>query len=111
MKAGGQHETPKVIRMEDLEMEMGDRDIMRVFEKRQARKQEEREAEMVRGMIDELKEEDKRFWDKLYDTTCDIIMAAGGVCLVVALRTQNSALFTAGAILVFTSAIAMRARA
>lgn len=111
MKTGGQHETPKVIRMEDLEMEMGDRDIMRVFEKRQARKQEEEQAKKIYSMVDELKEQDERFWDKLYDTTCDIIMAAGGVCLVVALKTQNSALFTLGAILVFTSAIAMRARA
>lgn len=110
MKTGGQHETPKVIRMEDLEMEMGDRDIARVFAKRQERREEAQKFETVRCMIDQLKEEDDAFWSKLYNVTCDVLMAAGAVCLLVSLKTHNSALFTAGAVLVLTSAIARRAK-
>lgn len=99
MKQGGQHTAPQVKRGEDLGMVLDDRDIEKVFARRQeAKERRQREDDLQVQMLKEMDwnaEQRQKGWDML----CDIAIMAAGACLVAALQQHNLAWAVAAVLL------------
>ena len=109
-KIGGQHTVPKTRRTDDLDMEMADMDIYRVFDVRSAEADRKLyRANTEKQILMEMERAEAKRWKMVWGTTCDIAAACSGGCFVAAVQKQSFLWLAVSVIIFVASRIARRA--